>query len=202
MDRGSVCGLFGNTVLIAGFGDIGRSFARLVRPLDSRIIGIGRGAQNDGLADELYGTLDSLDVFLPRADVVLLSLPGTEATRHVMNRKRLACMKPTAILLNVGRGTAVDTEALCDIVKAGGFFAAGLDVVDPEPLPPDHRLWGIENILLTPHISGGFHLADTLNRIVEIWVDNLSRYKEGRPMRSVVDRSLGYALYMAAPIHP
>ncbi|MCL1795304.1 MAG: D-2-hydroxyacid dehydrogenase [Clostridia bacterium] len=193
-DRGDVRGLFGNTVLIAGFGNIGQTFARLMRPLDSYILGIGRCARNDGLADELYETLDALDALLPRADIALFCLPGTEATRHAMNGPRLARMKPTAILLNVGRGIVIDTEALCDAVESGRLFAAGLDVVDPEPLPSGHRLWGIENIQMTPHISGGYHLADTLNRIVDIWAENLSSYRDARPMRSVIDRSLGYAV--------
>ncbi len=192
-DLGEVTGLFGKTVLVVGFGDIGRTFARLMRPFDSRILAIVRSARPDDLADEVYESLDSLDTLLPRADVVLLSLPDTGETRHAINPARLARMKPTAILLNVGRGTAVDTEALCDAVEAGQILGAGIDVTDPEPLPPDHRLWGIPGILLTPHVAGGFRLSVTRERMIALFAENLTRYQAGEPMISVVDSALGYA---------
>lgn len=181
---GQARGLMGSTVVIAGFGDIGRTFARLMRPFGSHIIGIATSSAHAAEADELYTSLDALDEVLPRADVALFSLPGIESTRHALSWARLAGMKRTAVVLNVGRGTAVDTDALCDAVQAGQIWGAGLDVVDPEPLPKEHRLWDVERILLTPHISGGFQLEETLDRIVAIFVENLRHYRAGERLRN------------------
>lgn len=196
-DHGPALDLCGNTVLIIGLGDIGATFAQLVRPFQSHIIGIVRNPRQDALADELYTSLDSLDTLLPKADVVFICLPETSATHHVMNARRLSLMKPTGIVLNVGRGNAIDTESLCDAAESGSIRGAGLDVTDPEPLPSDHRLWRIPSILLTPHVSGGFHLPQTMERLVRLCSENLARYQEGAPLKSQVDRVHGYAYHGA-----
>lgn len=182
----------GSTTLVIGYGDIGSSFARRMKKLGSTTIGVKRhpAPKPDDL-DELYQTAD-LDQLLPRADVVALSLPETPETHHLINRDRLAAMKQSAILLNVGRGSAIDTEALCDLLESGHLAGAGLDVTDPEPLPADHRLWKIRNVIITPHVSGGYELKITRDRMNAIAIDNLRRYLNDEPLRNVVDLDLGY----------
>jgi len=101
-------------------------------------------------------------------------------------------MKDGATLINVGRGNAVDTEALCDALEDGKLYAAALDVTDPEPLPSDHRMWKIENALITPHISGFFHLRKTYENIVDIFIENLSRFIEGKELENIIDMTTGY----------
>ena len=116
----------------------------------------------------MYLTED-LDRLLPQADVVAVTLPGTEATRGMLSRERISRMKNGAVLLNVGRGYIVDTEALCDALESGKLAGAGLDVTDPEPLPPEHRLWRIPTAVITPHISGYYHLKETHEHILRIF---------------------------------
>ena len=101
-------------------------------------------------------------------------------------------MKDGAVLLNVGRGTIVDSAALCAALESGKLAGAGLDVTDPEPLPADHPLWKQKNAVITPHVSGGFHLEETHERIIRIMAENLAAYCAGRPLRNVVDFETGY----------
>lgn len=189
--RGTISTLEGKTVLIVGFGSIGTYFATMVRPMAGKIIGITQRGGSSEVADQIH-TMEELDQLLPLADVVLLSLPDTPSTRGLLTRQRLSLLKETAILLNVGRGTVLDQEALCDLVEQGSIQAAGLDVVEPEPLPKGHRIWDTQNILLTPHSSGGRSLPQTQGRIVEICKENLERYVKGEPLNNVVSLSLGY----------
>ena len=210
--EGHVGVIQGTTVLVIGLGDIGRAFAGRMKALGCHTIGIRRRVSGktapegaDGLsgtrpaacmdsfsgADEVYG-LDALDSLLPRADVVALSLPGNPSTRHVLNRERIGLLNPNAIVLNVGRGTAIDTDALCDALYGGKIAGAALDVTDPEPLPEDHPLWDAPRTLITPHISGGYSLPETLEQICGIFAENLERFRKGEPLRNVVDMGTGY----------
>lgn len=191
-DHGSVLAIEGSRTLIVGFGDIGSEFGKRMAALGSVVSGIKRtpGVKPDWLFR--LETMEKLDELLPEADYVLLSLPDTPATRGVFDRERIGRMKKGAVLLNVGRGNAVDTEALCDAVESGQLLGAGLDVTDPEPLPSGHRMWEIENILITPHVSGGFHLPATHDRIVGICAENLRRLEDGQPFSHVVNRQAGY----------
>lgn len=183
----------GNTVLILGLGDIGQTFARKMKAMGSYVIGVRRTLrEKPEFVDEQY-TMEELHRLLPRADVVALSLPGYDATRGVIGRKELALMKDGAILLNVGRGTAVDTEELCDALYAGKLTGAGLDVTDPEPLPADHPLWDAPGALITPHVSGGYALKPTLEKILALSARNLERYEKGEPLENIVDKTTGYA---------
>ena len=110
----------------------------------------------------------------------------------MLDRRRLGLMKPGAVLLNVGRGTIVDTEALCDALESGAIAGAGLDVTNPEPLPQGHRLWKIPTAVVTPHISGFYHLKETHTRIVDIFAQNLTRFLKGEPLKNQVDFATGY----------
>lgn len=192
VDYGKVSAILGSNTLVVGLGDIGGEFGRRMAALGSNVSAIKRtpGDKPEWLAQ--LGLLDQLDEMLPEADIVLLSLPDTPSTRGLFDRARIARMKKGAILLNVGRGNVLDTDALCDAVESGALGGAGLDVTDPEPLPAGHRMWGVENILITPHVSGGFHLPYTHDQIVEIAAENLRAWLDGASLTHLVDRKAGY----------
>ena len=190
--QGAVKAVYGSTVLVLGMGDIGGEFAARCKALGAKVIGVRRSPRPcPEYADEVH-LLEDLDSLLPQADVVAITLPGTDATRGLMSRERLAKMKEGAVLLNVGRGFIVDTEALCDALERGHLFGAGVDVTDPEPLPPTHRLWNIPTAVVTPHISGFYHLRETHERIVGIFLENLRHFQAGEPLRNLVDFATGY----------
>lgn len=190
--QGEVRTLVGATVLVLGMGDIGGSFGRLCKAMGAYVIGVRRtdGTKPD-YADEVHLT-GELDALLPRADVVAVTLPGTPETRGLLGRERLMRMKPGAVVLNVGRGYIIDTEALCDGLESGRLGGAGLDVTEPEPLPEGHRLWGLPTAVVTPHVSGGYHLQETHERIVGIFVENLGHFLKGETLRNQVDFETGY----------
>lgn len=191
-DEGKVTSIEGSTTLVVGLGDIGGDFARKMKALGSYVIGIKRTeGQKPGYVDELY-TMEALDSLLPKADVVALSLPGTKETYHLFNKDKFSLMRKDAIILNVGRGNAICTEDLCDALDNGVIGGAGLDVTEPEPLPADHRLWDAPGVVITPHISGFFHLSETLRRIVNISIDNLEHFKRQEPLKNIVDFKTGY----------
>lgn len=182
----------GSRVLVVGLGDIGTAFARKMKALGCRTVGIKRrdGRKPEGV-DDLY-TLERLEQQLPKADIVALSLPGNADTYHLLSRERMAMLKKNAVILNVGRGMTLDTDALTDALREGRIAGAALDVTDPEPLPEDHPLWSMENVIITPHVSGGFSLPETLEQILDICIANLECYLVGRPLRNIVDFETGY----------
>lgn len=189
--QGQVKSIYGSTVLVLGLGDIGGEFAKRAKAFGAYTIGVRRKDLNKpDYLDEIHLT-EELDSLLPRADVVAMSLPGTPQTVHILNRERLSLLKDDAVILNVGRGSAIDTEALCDELESGRLFA-GLDVTDPEPLPPEHRLWKMPNAYITPHASGGFHLQATHDRAVEISARNIKAFLHGEPLRNIIDFETGY----------
>ena len=173
-DLGPVKTLAGALVLCVGTGDLGSSFARLCKALGARTAGIRRDAARPaGGIDEMH-PMDRLDELLPQADVVALMLPHSADTVHLMDRRRLLLMKQDAILLNAGRGTAVDCAALAEVLEGGHLWGACLDVTEPEPLPAGHPLWAQERAVLTPHTAGGDHLPDTADKIAAIALEHLA----------------------------
>lgn len=184
--------ILGTTALVVGLGDIGSEFAARYRALGGHVIGVRRTAgKKPDVVDELY-TADRLDELLPRADVVTLSLPSTPETLHLFGKEKFERMKPGAVLVNVGRGTAVDTDALCKALNTGRLYGAALDVTDPEPLPADHPIWDAPNTIITPHISGKWDEFGNLSRVFDIILENLGRYLRGEPLVNVVDPETGY----------
>lgn len=182
----------GSVVLVIGLGDIGTAFAGKMKALGCYVIGVKRRVGcKPAEVDELWG-MDALNRLLPRADVVAMSLPGNASTYHTLDRERIALLGPNTIVLNVGRGTAVDTDALSDALYAGRIAGAALDVTDPEPLPADHPLWDAPGAVITPHISGGYSLPETLEQIAGICADNLGRYLRGEELLHIVDLETGY----------
>lgn len=192
LDRGTVDQIEGKTVLCVGLGDIGGRYAQKMKALGAHVIGVRRREMpKPDYVDEVY-TQEKLDEVLPRADIVALSMPNTAQTRKMFDRERLEKMKPGSYLINVGRGNAVDCIALAELLDAERLGGAALDVTDPEPLPSDHPLWKCRNALITPHVSGFYHLPKTYRNIIDIFADNLKRYASGQPLRNIVDRETGY----------
>ena len=187
-DEGMVNSLHGLNVLVVGLGDIGNSFSLKMHLLGNNVTGIRRNINQKPDFIKQLRTLSDLDSLIPDADVIALCLPQSAETNMLFSRKRISLMKKTSILLNGGRGTLIDTEALCDALEAGEIYSAGLDVTDPEPLPADHRIWQLKNVLITPHISGGFHLAETLEKIISISVTNFHSYLNGEKLTNIVTR--------------
>ena len=167
-DEGRVTSIDGSTTLVVGLGDIGGEFARKMSALGARVIGIRRNrTAKPEYLDGLF-TPDKLDELLPKADIVACSLPGTKETYRLFNKERVERMKDGAIFMNVGRGNLIETDVLSAALNSGKLGGACIDVTDPEPLPGESALWKAPNLILTPHISGWYHLDQTLERIIDI----------------------------------
>lgn len=187
-------GIEGRTVLILGAGNIGTEFAKRLRPFGAAILGVRRTARERPPEFDEMHTLDELPALLPRADIVSCSLPSTAQTRGLLDEAALRAMKKDALLLNVGRGTLLDPDVLAKVLASGHLLGAALDVCEPEPLPADHPLWTMENVLITPHIAGiGFgNVPETSDKIVRLCCRNLGAFLDGGRMESVVDFATGY----------
>lgn len=191
-DHGSVASIYGSKTLVVGFGNIGSEFAMRMHALGSTVTGIRRTkAEKPDYLDALY-QMDKLDDCLADADIVATVLPGTKDTVHVFDAPAFAKMKPGAFFVNAGRGSAVDSLALADALNSGHLAGAAVDVTEPEPLPVGHPLWTAKNLLITPHISGFYHLKETHNRIIGIAARNLVHFRNGEPMENIVDFATGY----------
>lgn len=189
---GQVRTLTGSTVLVLGFGDLGRSFARRAHLLGARVLAVRRrpGEKPDWL--ESLGGTEMLEEWLPLADAVVLCLPANASTRHMLDEGRIALLKKEAVVLNAGRGSAVDTKALCRALYDRRIGGAALDVTDPEPLPPEHPLWHAPNTILTPHVSGLLAQPENCEKVLAICEDNLRRFLAGQPLLNRVDKTTGY----------
>jgi len=182
---GQIISVEESTVLILGLGDIGSSYAVKMKALGARTIGIRRTpAKKPDFLDEQY-TLEKLDEILPRADIVAMIVPENAESFHMMNAERLSLMKKGAFLINAGRGTAVEPDALLQALRSGHLGGAALDVTEPEPVPKDHPLWDLENLIITPHVAGQFFLPETVNRIIRIAADNLRAFPDEGAMRNI-----------------
>jgi phosphoglycerate dehydrogenase-like enzyme len=182
--------LNGATMTIVGLGAIGNPLARLAKSLGMRVVGVHEHPERKSeVADAVYG-FDELDQALSAGDFIVLAVPVTPKTRHLMNAERLGRLKPDAYLINVGRGVLIDEAALVDALRARRFGGAALDVTAEEPLPSESPLWGVENILITPHIAG---LTEKMwERHYEHYTRNLRHFLEGKPLLWVVDKEKGY----------
>ncbi len=182
--------LNGATMTIVGLGAIGAPLARLAKSLGMRVVGVREHPERGSeVADAVYG-FEKLDEALSAGDFIVLAVPVTPKTRHLMNAERLARLKPDAYLINVGRGVLVDEAALLDALRAKSFGGAALDVTTEEPLPPESPLWEMGNVLITPHIAG---LTEKMwERHYQHYTENLRRFLEGQPLLWVVDKGKGY----------
>ena len=183
----AITSLYGSRVLVIGLGDLGTEFSKKAKAMGAYIIGISRTKKpKPEFVDEIY-TADNIDNQLPLADVITLSLPNTDATKRIINRERIGMLQKNAIIVNVGRGSAIDTEALTEALASGSIEGAALDVTDPEPLPEDHKLWKLPNVIITPHVAGTHNLPETRRILIEIAIGNYDAYTNNKPMRNVVD---------------
>lgn len=185
-DEGVMKTVLGGTVLVLGAGHVGSDFAKLCQGLGARTVGFKRTVRGEMPGFDQVCTMDQLDHWLPQADVVAMALPHSAETAGLMNEKRLRSMKKDAILINAGRGSALDQEALGKIMQEGYLWGAALDVTDPEPLPQDSPLWDIPNLLITPHVAGGMRLEITRQACIQLAQDNLRRYLAGEELVNVV----------------
>lgn len=184
--------LYGSTLLVVGFGAIGRYVARLGRGFGMHVIATHRTAQagaGDHDAHELV-PMSHLHDALARADFVVLAVPATPQTHQLIGAAELRAMKSTAFLVNIARGTVVDEAALIEALRSGEIGGAGLDVFEHEPLPSDSPLWTLPNVIIAPHISGSTDQYS--RRFTDLFLDNLARYRTGQPLRNVVDPTRGY----------
>lgn len=190
--EGTVRSVYGARALVVGLGDIGGSFAKVLKTMGATTVGIRRqSTQKPDFLDELYHP-DKLDEELKKADIVAISVPGTPETVNMFGKKQLELMKADSVLINVGRGSVIDTVALCEQLDSGKFYGVGLDVTVPEPLPADHKLWKYSNVLITPHISGGYRMKETSDIIFGIAHENLKLFLAEKPLNNLVDPATGY----------
>ena len=186
----SICG---SSITVLGTGDIGTNFARRAKALGAKVIrGVRRTKKaGDPAYDEMY-TFEELDSVLPKTEILVMALPATKETNHILSRERIALLPEDAYVVNVGRGSAIDQEALMEALNGGHLAGAALDVCVPEPLPKDHPLWDTKNLLLTPHISGNMSLGITRDLDVELFCEDLRNYAAGHRLKRLVDRKIGY----------
>ena len=182
--------LWESTILIIGFGDIGQNLAKRAKAHEMQVLAVKRTPiEKPWYVDELH-TPEALDSLLGRADYVVICAASTPETENIMHADRIAGMKRGAFLINVARGSLVDQEALIEALEAGRIAGAGLDVTDPEPLPPESKLWSLPNVLITPHASGLSH-SDP-HQVFSIFLENLEHYLGDGNFRNRVDFARGY----------
>lgn len=186
--------LFGAVAMIFGTGDVGSQTAKRMKAFGMKVIGVCRSRRPQSADFDRIITMAEADRFLPMADVVVGCLPETKLTRGYLGKERIDSMKNDAILVNVGCGSFVDTDALAAALQEDRLFGAVLDVTEPEPLPSDHVLRHLRNVVLTPHVAGpAFGGAEeTERKIATICCDNIRRYASGWPLRNQVDFATGY----------
>jgi D-2-hydroxyacid dehydrogenase (NADP+) len=179
----------GRTLGVLGVGAIGAHAAQVGAAFGMRVVGLRRNPAPVPHVERVYG-LAELEPFLGEADVVFDTLPLTPATTRLLDARAFAAMKPGALVANAGRGGTIDTTALVEALRAGRLGGALLDVTDPEPLPADHPLWRMENVLITPHYAGAHPGYD--ERAAQIFLENLRRYLAGEALVNEVDKAEGY----------
>ena len=184
--------IHGSRVAMLGTGDIGREAALRLRAFGPRsVTGVNRSGRDPGAPFDAVVPVERLDEVLPGAELLIVSLPGTERTRRLLDARRLALLPDGAAVVNVGRGMVIDQPALASELRAGRLLAA-LDVFETEPIPAGDPLWDCPNLLITPHVAGNMTLPYTVQRIVDLFLEDFENYCAGRPLRRQVDLEKGY----------
>lgn len=186
---GTVEPIAGRTLLILGLGKTGQAMARLAKAMGLQVLGVRARPAPTLDADEVHG-MEALPALWGRADFILCCVPLLDSTRGLINALAFQAMKSNAVLIDVSRGGVVDEPTLLAALREGRIKGAALDVFAREPLPPDHPLWDMENVILTPHCSSVYAGWDV--KSVEMFSDNLSRYRRGEKLENVVDPVRGY----------
>ncbi len=182
--RPQIGSIEGHTLVLAGYGNIGKEIARKAKAFDANVIAVNRSGTGDGAADEIVPITKLHDV-LPKADALMLCMPITNQTRGIIGKAELALLKPSAVIVNVARGELIDTKAMVQALKDDKLAGAGLDVVDPEPLNQDHPLWDFDNVIISPHVAA--HGGPLYERLAQLYADNIERFLNNEPLRNVVN---------------
>ena len=194
----------GKTLGVIGYGSIGRETARIARALGMEVLALKRNPDErrdpgwnppgvgdpDGSIPRRWYSPDQCEELLREADFITVTLPLTAHTRAFIGRKEIAAMRPDAYIVNVGRGEVIDQDALIDALREKRIGGAGLDVFEREPLEAESALWDLENVILTPHVSGGF--KNYYGICCDLFAANLQRFRAGGPLFNLVDREMGY----------
>ena len=182
----------GQTVGIIGYGDIGRAVATRIRAMGMNVLAVKRhvSMQNsDPLVDQVYAPGRRIDM-LSHCDYVVVAAPLNDETRGLIGEAEFAAMKPTAVIINVGRGPVIHERAMIEALSEHKIKGAALDVFDEEPLPTGHAFYKLENVLLSPHCAD--HTPDWLDNAMRFFIAQFERFRRGEPLLNVVDKKLGY----------
>ncbi len=184
--------LYGTTLGIVGLGHIGREVARLAKAFGMKVIATRRSVKGPRRARHVDLLLPGCELhqLLSLSDFVVISVPLTPATRHLIGQAELNAMKPSAFLINIARGEIIDENALTAALQEGRIAGAGLDVTAPEPLPAESPLWNSPNVIITPHVSGS--MDDYMEQATRLFLENLTRFRQGRKMLNLAQRQRGY----------
>ena len=182
--------LHGARVGIIGLGGNGRRLARVLKAFDTTILATDWfPEQTSPFVDEVLPA-DEIEELLPRVDVLVLTAPLTDQTRHMIDARRLALLPRGAVLVNVARGPLVVEPDLVEALRSGHLWGTGVDVTEIEPLPADSPLWEAPNLIITPHVGG--QRASRIDDMTDLFCENLRRYRVGKPMANLVDKRLGF----------
>jgi phosphoglycerate dehydrogenase-like enzyme len=183
----------GHTVGIIGYGDIGRAIAARVQPLGMKVLAVKRHIpatrSEDSLVDQVFSPERRIEM-ISRCDYVAVATPLTAETRGMIGEPEFAAMKPSAVVINVGRGPVINERALIDALSNNKIKGAALDVFDQEPLPADHPFYKLENVLLSPHCAD--HAPDWLDQAMQLFLAQFERFRKGEPLLNIVNKKLGY----------
>ncbi|MBP3218444.1 MAG: D-2-hydroxyacid dehydrogenase [Lachnospiraceae bacterium] len=186
--------LTGSRITVLGTGDIGGNYAKRVRGFAPEcIIGVNRSGKvrEESVFDRVIPQ-DQLSEVLPETDILFMALPGTRDTLKMLDAEKIALLPEHAIVVNVGRGNSIDQTALVEALNEGRIAGAGLDVFEVEPIPEGDPAWTAKNLLITTHTAGQMTLVNTRNKNAQMFCEDLKNYSEGRTLRHLVNRALGY----------
>jgi phosphoglycerate dehydrogenase-like enzyme len=182
--------LAGRHVTVVGLGSLGGAVAERASQFGMRVTGVRARPAPHAACERVLPTAE-LDAALPGTEFLVLACPLTDETRNILDRRRIGLLPKGAGVVNIGRGPLVEQDALCDALESGALGGAVLDVFVPEPVPPEHRLWDVPNLIMTPHVSSDDHLAYNA-RSMDVFVENLAALEAGKPLPNLFDRSRGY----------
>lgn len=191
-DEGEVQSIFNSKTLIIGLGSIGKELGKKLYFLGSHVSGIKKDLNNYPKFIEKIYSLKDLNNILPNFDIIISILPETNETINLFNIEKFKKMKKNAIFINIGRGSTVSSDDLSFALKNNFISGAGIDVTHIEPLPKTHQLWQNKNLILTPHIAGGYHLNSTLDKVKKLAIENLKFYFLNKPLKNKINLEKGY----------
>jgi phosphoglycerate dehydrogenase-like enzyme len=189
--------LFGKTVGIAGLGGNGQRIAQILRPMVSRILATDcfvesvKDLVDQGVVDKILPA-ESLEEMLPEIDILIITLPLSATNEKRIGKKQFDLLRPGAYVVNVGRGSVIETKSMVDSLSSGRLGGAGIDVVEPEPLPESSPLWGMDNVIISPHVGAQSPLRIPVT--IDLFCQNINRFLEGKPLLNQVDKTLGFPL--------